>query len=145
MAIDALSQPSTHEGLEEAAVKYMFVQDGRDSMEDASIKGAFKAGANWRDAQIPKLPDNLDEAARVSMPKPNGIESNMDFSFFQMIGMFEQGAKWMAGRGVSGIGSLHYANQGEGVKDELELFFHDIFPDNEWEEGENVIVQIRKK
>lgn len=49
----------------------------------------------------PSLPEGLEEAATASMPKPNGIESNTDFSFFQMIWMFEQGAEWMAGKRVS--------------------------------------------
>ena len=68
------------QGLDEAATKYQLEVDKQwnrgwsDSVEQAYVEGvndvigtsigdAFKAGAKWRDSQIPRLSNNIDEAA----------------------------------------------------------------------------------
>ena len=76
-------------GLDEAAVQAAQVDMcDRQIMEDSNkhrmlysriFRRGFKAGVEWRDALISKLPDNLDEAALKAYPKmsrvsePHGI------------------------------------------------------------------------
>lgn len=58
----------------------------------------FKYAVEWKGKQMEKeqqeAPAELDEAAAAAMPKPNGIDSKADFSFFQMLNMFKAGAEW---------------------------------------------------
>ena len=108
MAIEALSRPSLPSNLDEAAVQAAQVDMcDRQIMEDSNehrmlysriFRRGFKAGAVWRDAQIQKLPDNLDEAAKESLPYPMGSLTSEDmpppepgYSFYQMVKMFKAG------------------------------------------------------
>lgn len=61
------------EGLDEAARLYAiphYMKDiDREHIDeypyDTGLEAAFKAGAEWRNSQLPKLPDSLDEAAKT--------------------------------------------------------------------------------
>lgn len=57
-----VSQPSLPSDLDEAAEIYADGENPTCPCEECLVK-TFKAGAEWRDAQTQKLPDNVDEAA----------------------------------------------------------------------------------
>lgn len=66
--------------------------------EGEIVEAAFKAGANWREAQIPKLPDNVDEAADTFSHNGdvNGVGGE-DYEDDLRI-TFKAGAECMAGQ-----------------------------------------------
>lgn len=86
----------------------------------AEGKDAFKAGAQWRDAQIPKLPDSIDEAAEeyaYNNWEDNDYHTGASEGLpFDAIGhterCFKAGAEWMAGLGITfeGKASRRYEN-----------------------------------
>ena len=102
----------------------------------------FKAGAEWRDAQTPKLPDDVDEAARqyahdyTESDTGNGGDDWED----DIQITFKEGAEWMAGQGVTKETTIGMAteevviNISQETLDALALGV-----------GDKVIVQIRKK
>lgn len=144
MAIETLSKPSLPSNLDEAEFEYAQSLDEipANQEEEKMIYDAFKAGAEWRDAQIQKLPNNLDEAAKESAKKwrknPDGTESRELF-FAPYIRGFKVGAKWMAGQGETQqhfvIGSIADSPCGPAV----------VCYTEEFSVGDEVIVQIRKK
>lgn len=115
--------------------------------EEKMIYDAFKAGAEWRDAQIPKLPNNLDEVAE------NRVTENGRFkitSFEKMrIEDIMFGAEWMAKQGSSFKVNVEEVPQGHWYAglhlgrcaEEEENALKSINA----KDGEEVIVQIRKK
>ena len=98
-AIEALSQPFLSD-LGEAAEEYSL--DVKAKPYGNLVKEAFKGGATWRDAQIPSLPSNLDEAAEEWCKTNNkGIALSADKkSHYLTEGKesFKAGAEWMAGQ-----------------------------------------------
>ena len=133
--IESLQQerPSLPSSLDEAADKFAVLYD--QGTCDGIAQDCFKAGAQWRDAQIPKLPDNLDEAARlsaVSVP-PIWPEKNIE----SHIRGFKAGAEWMAGQGETIDGEvLTTSDYGWGtIQNPKKLY--------QW--GTEVTLQIRKK
>ena len=87
---------------------------------------AFKAGAKWRDEQIQKLPDNLDEAAEEIVIKlvPTLGQKYDDgsyvggirdfFSREELIGLVIAGAKWMAEQGITCNGEIYRSGDDMG-------------------------------
>lgn len=95
----------------------------------------FKAGAQWRDAQIPKLPDSLDKAAIQAHAR---LEDGEGLSF---LNIFKAGADWMASQGVVSEGKVFTSSFTSYVKTPgIEKLLKDAFP-----EDTEVIVQVRKK
>ena len=94
-------QPSLPSDLDEAAVDYAN-RLATDAIDHELIKGYFKAGAQWRDAQIPKLPDSIDEAAEEWCKTNNkGIAISADKKSHYLAegkDAFKAGAEWMAGQ-----------------------------------------------
>lgn len=91
------------------------------------------------------LPDNLDEAARESMPEEEGFleidiygGSKAVYSMEQMLAMFRAGAEWMAKQGFISEGII-YQTSGEDTTIELNEHIGYL------EDCEKVIVNIRKK
>ena len=89
--------------LDEAAKKhassvegdYAF-SEGPDHYCSGDLEDAFKAGAQWRDAQIPKLQDNLDEVKLdISNMTDCGYKAIAEYYF--NLGK-KAGAEWMAGQ-----------------------------------------------
>ena len=86
--LDTLSVEAP-EGLDEAAKEYEWSNVDTNQLNPPTLdmivqvgdlRDAFKAGAEWRDAQLPKLPDNLEEAAEISFDEANALtEDYMDF------------------------------------------------------------------
>ena len=127
-AIEALSQPSLSD-LGEAAEEYSYGN---------LVKEAFKSGATWRDAQIPSLPSNLDEAAEDSWAVYEYRESPKGLYSTCYVDGFKAGAEWMAGQGET-LNSLIW-------RDEDDKLFIDAFVDeNKFKMAENVTIQVRKK
>ena len=142
-------KPNNHEGLDEAAGKFAAeeVYPGDNAYENA-IK-CYKAGWLTRDVQIPKLPDNVDEAANISAEKEHPYRSKCgdwydeekvdDARECHQIG-FKAGAEWAFGQGVIGevkdffcVRVMDYAS--------AKIAFATI---PELKYGDKVIVQIRK-
>ena len=144
-AIEALSQPSLS-ALGEAAEEYSL--DVKAKPYGNLVKEAFKSGATWRDAQIPSLPSNLDEAAEEWCKTNNkGIALSADKkSHYLTEGKesFKAGAEWMAGQGISAKSKVCKLAERAWVTpiDEKQLQ-RDLY-DN-FIAGDKVIVQIRKK
>lgn len=160
--VEFLEQPSLPEGLEEVAEKLSdsecakiygsfstkYDKDGKclittlvsgdfETIKEFGIK-LFKAGATWRDQQIPKLPNNLDETA-------NEFANQDCVTFISRKKGFKAGAEWMAEQGET----IEFVAQYEfGVSDtststkRCTLTFP--LPAN-IVEGDKVIVQIRRK
>lgn len=92
-------QPSLPSDLDEAAKQFQGRWDN-----DQSPEASFKAGAQWRDAQIPKLPDSIDEAAEeygyINWQSEDYHEGASEGLPFDAIGhtanCFKAGAEWMA-------------------------------------------------
>jgi len=141
--LDTLSVDAP-EGLDEAAV------DGADTLlakpKDYALaakadywNGAhdgFKAGAEWRDAQLPKLPKELDDAA-----EEYSKQASDGHNFRDLICGFKAGAEWAFGQGVTVNGIITKIREDcyldiDGDQEQMLSVF-----DNE----EEVIVQIRKK
>ena len=159
-----IQQPSLPPGLDEAAHSYSesdeplyspghrFHWDG-DSLFGKQIETAFKAGAQWRDAQIPKLPDSIDEAAQeVEDYYDVGEERGYLYCHRGDIkDAFKAGAEWMAGQGTTvrkkigkiddGVNQIPTYSNGFEVT-ELDVPF---LNSKECGYGNEVIVQIRKK
>lgn len=104
-AIEALSRPSLS-NLGEAAEEYSL--DVKAKPYGNLVKEAFKGGATWRDAQIPSLPSNLDEAAEEYGRKEyshaihfwdEGLSKNKpEVMKKDFVDSFKAGAEWMAGQ-----------------------------------------------
>ena len=134
-AIEALSQPSLSD-LGEAAEEYSL--DVKAKPYGNLVKEAFKSGATWRDAQIPSLPSNLDEAAEESWAVYEYRESPKGLYSTCYVDGFKAGAEWMAGQGET-LNSLIW-------RDEDDKLFIDAFVDeNKFKMAENVTIQVRKK
>lgn len=96
-------QPSLPSNLDEAAFKYEnelwesgYKNCGYSPQE---VNDAFKAGANWRDSQIPKLPSNIDEVAEEYAIQGHESHTNTNYINTYIEGKrigFVVGAKWMA-------------------------------------------------
>ena len=99
------------QGLDEAATKYQLEVDKEwnrgwsDSVEQAYVEGvndvigtsigdAFKAGAKWRDSQIPRLSNNIDEAAKQHVIDTRGDDVVWDENARGAMLDFKAGAKW---------------------------------------------------
>ena len=122
-----------------------------DEDVETAYQNGFKAGAEWRDIHIPKLPDNIDEAAELSANGAmisrqaamyNTVVYNTGIKCFDhsdLMKQFKAGAKWMAEQGytkeaVIGIATEEISiNVSEQTLNELDL-----------RPGDKVIVQIRK-
>ena len=105
-----LSKLSLPSNLDEAAEEFsdgewdgLHDNDGNTLYTEDMIQYAFKAGAEWRDSQIPKLPDNLDgaaeEAAKAWRKNPDGSESREIF-FLPFVRGFKAGVKWLSEQGI---------------------------------------------
>ena len=132
MACAALCKNSISSNLDEAAEEYAL--DVKAKPFGGLVEDAFKAGAEWRSSQIPKLPDNVDEAAG----KYADIQ-NKNFLRPEIVkNIFKAGAKWMEGQGASFNTKVGWID-GPTVLD---------WPDDildKFEMGDEVVVQIRKK
>lgn len=129
-------------GVGEAAENYahsLGYDKNEDKAEIAAAKEDFIAGVEWRDAQIPKLPNNVDEAAF-------SYENDLWESGFKECGYspqevsdaFKAGVEWLAGQGISMPGKVGiYGIDVEKITEELR--------DAGFRLGEEVILQIRKK
>ena len=106
------------QGLDEAAtfssIDYVdSIPDGgtdkhpwNDEDVETAYQNGFKAGAEWRDIHIPKLPDNIDEAAELSANGAmisrqaamyNTVVYNTGIKCFDhsdLMKQFKAGAKW---------------------------------------------------
>lgn len=154
MAIEALSQPSLPSNLDEAAEKYAI--QGHESHTNTNyintyIEGkriGFIAGAEWREQQIPKLPDSLDEAAEKysNIPYNFGEFAEIEYEFGEPIetivddkvfvrDAFKAGAEWAAGQSYTD--EVKYSD----LEDRKYVFV----PYEEFNPGDKVVVQIRKK
>lgn len=95
LAIQALSV-SLPSDVDEAAVAYSKqVSDGHNYRD---LRVGFIAGARWRDAQIPKLPDGLEEAAEnyiAPIENDEGLDY-INFNGRDLMDAFKAGAEWMA-------------------------------------------------
>ncbi len=102
--------------------------------EHAYARESFKEGAEWRNAQIPKLPDNVDEAA-----EKYADTQNKNFLKPEIVkNIFKAGAEWIAGQGASFNTKVGWI-VGPTVLD---------WPDDildKFKMSDEVIVQIRKK
>ena len=144
-------KPSIPSDIDEAAEEYAL--DVKAKPFGDLVKETFKAGAQWRDAQIPKL-DSLDEVAipesKMSEWMKYGPHTNYPWcsvpdaikitaeNFFAL--GKQTGAKWMAGQG--------YTVDGIVICDkELTRGYKDIvmsIPD-ELKVDDKVTLQIRKR
>ena len=107
------------QGLNEAAEEQWAAMEyvSNTAREASSARGwqtddvvnAFKAGAAWRDAQIPKLPDNLGEAAEEYLTDKNVGELYQDFTK----DTFKAGAKWAMEQGLTCGGRIMKSSIGE--------------------------------
>ena len=147
--------------LDEAAEKYSFKETNERLMENEisrknerlfhwQTNKAFKAGAKWRDAQIPKLPDNLDDAAEEYMLITDTKNSHEEY---MIMGAFKAGAKWMAEQGefLNGVVRKEtYGCEENGDYDEwltvhIDSILEQLPKNTQFKPGDKVIVQIRKK
>lgn len=131
-------KPSLPSGLDEAAIQaHIRLEEG----EGLSFLNIFKAGAQWRDAQIPKLPDSIDEAAEEWLTeRENMIREKyypFEFNAKDIFDAFKAGTEWMARQGYTVDGTFHHSCGYPSVI-ELKTYLRDY-------EGADVIVQIRKK
>lgn len=103
-------RPSLPSNLDEVAEEYRdtevctgsdYIDDDGDSLyRSFALKEAFKAGAKWRDAQIPKLPDSLNGAANnYCVDIRLGYPRVMDETDKYIFNAFKAGAEWMARQG----------------------------------------------
>lgn len=85
----------------------------------------------------PSLPSNLDEAAIKRMREPDMYLSDATIEEIgdALLKMAHFGAEWMAGQG--------YIKEGIARPDDCEIWVN--FTDTDIEDGDKVIVQIRKK
>lgn len=118
------SKPSLPSNLDEAEFEYAQSLDEipANQEEEKMINDAFKAGAQWRDAQIQKLPNNLDEVAEEYIKfKPRydiqqELEEGEDpteiecFTIDAAIDSFKAGAEWLAGQGEKTMATVGYYN-----------------------------------
>lgn len=138
-------KPSLPSDLDEAAEEYgrnTFINECMENgvCDDHDLSDAFKAGAEWRDAQIPKLPDNVDEAAFAyeNAQWEAGIK-DCGYCPQDVYDAFKAGAEWMAGQGYT----FETIMQEDDV-DELVPTCPDMY-NHGYSCGDKVIVQIRKK
>lgn len=130
--------PSLPEGLDEAAFAYENAQ-WEAGMKDCGyapqdVAAAFKSGWMARDAQIPKLPDDVDEAAyNFALHYDNGTCDGIAQD------CFIAGAEWMAGQGHTFETIMQ-----EDEVDELVPTCPDMY-NHGYSYADKVIVQIRKK
>lgn len=151
LAIVSLSQPSLPSGLDEAAKQF---QERWDN--DQSPEASFKAGAQWRDAQIPKLPDSIDEAAEeyaYNNWEDNDYHTGASEGLpFDAIGhterCFKAGAEWMAGQ-YKTLGETEIYLEDDGgeapyTQEWLDLATTEFAVPEGFKPGDKVFVQIRK-
>ena len=141
MAIDSL-QEQVSQGLDETAEnEYPLMQTDKlgnnpyisYNTQQVCRREGFKAGAKWRDAQIPKLPDNLDEAAKK-------YAKTQDNNFLKpeiVCQIFKSGAKWMAEQGETHEAFISV----KGKRTLLSV----LARLSNFKFGDKVIIQIRKK
>ena len=95
----------TFRELTEFVMSYFEKIGKKDSYVWEDVRDAIRAGAEWRDTQIPKLPANLDEAAEdFAEEEWDGLHDNDGNALYTQdyIGYtFKAGAKWMAEQGVT--------------------------------------------
>ena len=135
------------QGLDEAVFSYennLWENEGYKETGYApqDVADSFKAGATWRDQQIPKLPDNLDKAAE-EYKKNHAINSYwLDGEYIEestpINEVFKAGAEWMAGQGVSFNTEITWIDR---------LVLNDWPTDllDGFKSGDKIIVTIRKK
>ena len=143
-------QEQEPQGLDEAAENWCkencdgFVLRDKTSRYVGDGIDAFKAGAEWRDKQIPKLPDDLEEAANTIPLKL--LTENKESYTFDSTGMrfpkdcFKAGAKWMARQGETKEQVVFEANPRGIPSVPMVLSSVDTF-----KLDDKVIVQIRQK
>lgn len=134
----AKCESSLPSNLDEAEFEYAQSLDEipANQEEEKMIYDAFKAGAEWRDAQIPKLSNNLDEVAENRVTK-NGRFKITSFEKMRIEDIMF-GAEWMAKQGETVEGY---------ITDEIAYNGIAVILNNEeqFKPGDKVIVQIRKK
>lgn len=137
-----LEEPNVPKGIDEAAEEYAL--DVKAKPFGNLVKDAFKDGVKWRDAQIAKLPDNVDEAAVQAHIK---LEEEGSLSF---LNIFKAGAEWMAWLGVK-IGETKIYLEDDGDEPPYSQQWLDLestefkIPDGAFENGDEVDVILRKK
>ena len=95
-----------------------------------------------KELDAPSLPPDIDEAAEEYAAKA-GLQPEA----FIAIPSFKAGAEWMAGQGVTEVSRLYRDPNPphEGLSFGVLPFFSSIQMALNYQEGEEVIVQIRKK
>ena len=128
--------------LDEAARNYTDSSEWAIGENLDHIDKAFKAGAEWRDAQIPNTPEGLDEAAEKA--DNNGIvgfECGFSITKKHPRDYFKDGVEWVCGQGVTFDAEMKWY-------DGLLLFSEDerqFLTSSCFNEGDKVVVQVRKK
>lgn len=111
-SINTLSEESD-KNLEKAAEEYekkhiyqRYDGGGLTPEYDATLAEAFNAGAEWREQQIPKLPDNLDKAAEKFAKEncENYVDEEDGVTYIEeaLRNTFKAGAEWQAERLLKG-------------------------------------------
>ena len=122
-------QPSLPSNIDEAAEEYAY----KTTFDHGVRFDSFKAGAEWRDQQIPKLPPDFEDSRdKANYEIPHSLNAFIAFEEG-----FKAGAEWMAGQGITVDGTFHHSRGYPSVI-ELKTYLRDY-------EGADVIVQIRKK
>lgn len=140
--LDTMEQePSLPSDVDEAAEEYAGNHYTNSFDQRICIK-EFKAGVKWRDAQIPKLPDGLEDAALKAISGYPPVVVNGEYFYIrkQLFDIFEDGAKWMAGQ-----------FEEEAHEEEVQELYQDedgvhcvVSVGVDYNPGDKVIVQIRK-
>ena len=152
----SMELPESFSNLDEAAEEYSEnILANNEDLQDA-IEDAFKAGAGWRDTQIPKLPDSLDEAAEeyaYNNWEDNDYHTGASEGLpFDAIGhtekCFKAGAEWMAGQGATCNGEIQmdFSAPADIYARRLSAdYWNELGPALMKVEPGKVLIQIRKK
>ena len=137
--IEELHRIRAEKNLDEAAEEYenwALSYSQADFPTSISYRQAFKAGAKWRDQQIPKLPDNIYGAAEKWCS--DNLPDYLSYDAYEYsVTAFKVGAEWMAGQEETFEAEVYGA--GDEIEAEICVNPKSVKP------GDKVIVQIRKK
>lgn len=81
------------QGLDEAAEEYAYNEYPSQGVANVECEKHFRAGAEWRDSQFPRLSNNLDEAELKYVESSNIPPANQEEEMM-VYDAFKAGAKW---------------------------------------------------